>query len=106
MGESRLETCTGWFAVMQCLKFLETSSRFLRFLVFGGAHVSITTSAISVKSIKKSKKKEQLVQMDHTFNIGNDQGVFTSELERLLTMLEIAELEHLEDSIANGGAEN
>eukprot|EP00434_Breviolum_minutum_P036158 symbB.v1.2.032028.t2/scaffold3788.1/size50346/1 len=30
-------------------------------------------------------------------------GVFTSELERLLTMLEIAELEHLEDSIANGG---
>lgn len=44
--------------------------------------------------------------MDHTFNIGNDQGVFTSELERLLTMLEIAELEHLEDSIANGGAEN
>jgi len=31
------------------------------------------------------------------------QGVFTSELERLLTMLEIAELEHLEDSIANGG---
>lgn len=29
-----LETCTGWFAVMQCLKFLEASSTFLRFEVF------------------------------------------------------------------------
>ena len=64
--------------------------------------VSITASAISVKSANRA----QLVQIDHTFNIGNDQGVFTSELERLLTTLEIAELEHLEDSIVNGGAEN